>query len=132
MTVEQAIARLRELAALATKGQDVSAERAACERVLADNGIRIERRPPAVQTQGGSRFGSAADLAAVHAQEREALQKALAGGQAQLAQRSGLQGGGSGGGLAGVMQKALAEATPSAGGVLVPVEVAQEIADLVR
>jgi len=132
MTVEQAIARLRELAALATKGQDVSAERAACERVLADNGIRIERRPPAVQTQGGSRFGSAADLAAVHAQEREALQKALAGGQAQLAQRSGLQGGGSGGGLAGVMQKALAEATPSAGRALGPVEVAQEIADLVR
>ena len=87
------------------------------------------------QQQGGKAPDTAEELYALLKQSRQGskLAVALEKGAATIA--PGVAGGGPadhGKSLAGVMQKALAESTPSAGGVLVPPEVAEEIMGIIR
>ncbi len=153
-TVDQLMQQLRALATRASAGENVSHERAVIEQKLVGHGIRVQSKGsasglaganPAISEQamqqvaaqiaaraegmlaarrGGSRFvGQDADM--------EAIQAAVAAGVnqgGQVAQRAG-QGRGS---LAATMTKALAESTPSAGGVLVPPEVSRDIVELIR
>jgi HK97 family phage major capsid protein len=157
MTVEEAIKRLRELSAAAKRGESVGAELAACEQTLATHGVRVERQRqqqhasvgaanPAIEAVaqqvaqramelagGGSRFSGSAyvgpgtdlDVARQQAEGRSAL------GGYRVAEREGQP---KAGGLASALMsaKAMAESTPSAGGYVVPIEISQEIAELVR
>jgi HK97 family phage major capsid protein len=108
------------------------------DELRADNATRgvhssaqTQERRQQVTQRGGSRFvapGATDDV----------LDTLAAGGEIRVAERyahtRGVHGPQlqRGGGLAGVMQKALAEATPSAGGWLVPPEVSREIMGLLR
>ena len=144
-TVEEVLVELRQLAAKAGRGENVSESRQRVEQELkTDHGIHVQATPAATLAQaprqaspeeivqrtlslvlgrGGSRFaGQGADLAAV---------QALAADGPNLGHRVAPTGRG-GPTLSGTMSKALAESTGSAGGVLVPVEVAKEIVTIVR
>ena len=150
-TIQEILAELRALAAKGQQGQDVTAQRQQAEQELAQLGYvpagQMDASHPLVQaaahtllknTHGGSRFaGPNSDPAAL---------AHLAAGGSFGASGEQMQPGGyrvseppagktanlTGGTLAGAMTKALAQGTPSAGGVLVPEEVSAEIVQLVR
>lgn len=129
-TIEEVLADLRACAQKAANGQNVSAERVRLEAELKEHGIRVQpSQPQTLATRGGSRFvGPNADADHV----RELAAGGHGGSIAQRGSQPGQRGGGASGSLAGTMTKALAEGTSSAGGVLVPVQVSNEIAELVR
>jgi HK97 family phage major capsid protein len=151
MTIEEVLAQLRELAQRRQQGEDVSAQTAAASQELAALGdvppaqAQAQMRDVLKNTRGGSRFaGPNADPDAVahlaaggsFGPNGEALPGGMFPAGSRIAEppNYGQRGaiGGERPSLAGTMTKALAESTPSAGGVLVPVEVSREIVDLVR
>lgn len=135
--VQQVLADLKSLAQKQAAGQDTAQQQAQVIAELREHGIHVTKQPqpnPQQQMQaalagvlggrGASRFLPSGDEQAAH------VMKALSDGTAQAT------GGGALGQpkatLAGAMQKALAEATPSAGGVLVPAEVSNDVMEKVR
>lgn len=130
-TIEQLLQDLGQLRAAG--GEDVKGERATIESQLADHGY-----VPRPQV-GGSRFagpGASPDVV------KHLASGGSIGPEGQFRTAPTLDGHGGniavggvkagGGGLSGIMSKALAEGTGSAGGYLVERQVAAEIAQLVR
>jgi HK97 family phage major capsid protein len=124
-TVEEVLKDLRALSDRARAGENVSADRVRLEVEAAEHGIHVRNAPPA---QRSRHLGPNADV--------EAIAKALAERGVTSEQVRALRtvdpAGKSSLTLAGTMTKALAEATPSAGGVLVPAEVSNELVTLIR
>jgi len=157
-TIQQVLAELRSLAAQAQQGHDVTARQADVQAELAQLGYVPQAAPPAnpydpanpmfalaaqayaLAQRGGSRYaGPNADPEAVrhlaaggsYAPDGSPQVSGLPPGW-QTSTPPGSKAPGRGRTLADTMTKALAEATPSAGGVLVPEEVSSEIVQLVR
>ncbi|UGS36102.1 phage major capsid protein [Capillimicrobium parvum] len=136
--VQQVLNDLKALAQQRNAGHDVSHHQTQLIAELKEHGIVASvAAPPAAQPPALSQAQLEAAVRSVFAgrggsrfttDETAEFMKALESGQAQYAPTSSQPKAT----LAGVMTKALAEATPSAGGYLVPVEVSNEVMQLVR